>query len=131
MGINFNYNCSNASYSFVFFSSINGTLIGSRGHSLYAAAKGAINGIVKSLANELSKRKIRVNAVAPGLVETGLFEVNKELISDEDMESYRKKYPLGFGMPEDVCNLVIFLLSDASKWITGQIIVIDGGVTLN
>lgn len=117
--------------SIVFFSSVNGTLIGSKGHSLYAAAKGAINGIVRSLANELARKKIRVNAVAPGLVETGLFQINQNVVSKEEIESYRKDYPLGFGSPEDVSYLTIFLLSAASKWITGQIITIDGGLTIN
>jgi NAD(P)-dependent dehydrogenase (short-subunit alcohol dehydrogenase family) len=117
--------------SIVFFSSVNGTLIGSKCHSLYAAAKGAINGIVRSLANELSRKKIRVNAVAPGLVETGLFDLNKAIISAEEFSLYQKSYPLGFGKPEDISLLTIFLLSTASRWITGQIITIDGGLTIN
>lgn len=120
-----------ANSSIVFFSSVNGTSIGSKGHSLYAAAKGAINGMVRSLANELARKKIRVNAVAPGLVETGLFETNQEIVTNVEIESYRKEYPLGFGSPEDVSFLTIFLLSTASKWITGQIITIDGGLTIN
>lgn len=121
----------NQGASIVFFSSVNGTSIGSKGHSLYAAAKGAINGLVRVLANELSKKKIRVNAIAPGMVETGLMKMNEEIVSQELLEEHRKDYPLGFGRPEDVAYLCIYLLSTASVWMTGQSITIDGGLGIN
>lgn len=121
----------NQGASIVFFSSVNGTSIGSKGHSLYAAAKGAINGLVRVLANELSKKKIRVNAIAPGMVETGLIKINEEIVSQELLEAHRKDYPLGFGRPEDVAYLCIYLLSTASVWMTGQSITIDGGLGIN
>lgn len=121
----------NSGASIVFFSSVNGTSIGSKGHSLYAAAKGAINGLVRVLANELSKKKVRVNAIAPGMVETGLMKMNEEVVSKELLEAHRKDYPLGFGRPEDVAYLCIYLLSGASVWMTGQSITIDGGLGIN
>ncbi len=121
----------NPGASIIFFSSVNGTSIGSKGHSLYAAAKGAINGLVRVVANELSKKKIRVNAIAPGMVETGLMKMNEEVVSKELLEAHRKDYPLGFGRPEDVAYLCIYLLSNASAWMTGQSITIDGGLGIN
>ena len=121
----------NSKASLIFISSVNGTSIGSKGHSLYAAAKGAINGLVRVLANELARKKIRVNAVAPGMVETGLMKHNAEVVSSDELEAHKKHYPLGFGRPEDVAYLCIYLLSNASAWMTGQTITIDGGLTIN
>lgn len=121
----------NSNASIIFISSVNGTSIGSVGHSLYAAAKGAINGFVRVLATEMARKKIRVNAVAPGMVETGLMKINAEVVSSEDLEAHRKDYPLGFGRPQDVAYLCIYLLSNAAVWMTGQIITIDGGLTIN
>ena len=113
--------------SIVFMSSINGTSLGSKGHSIYAATKGALNGITMSLANELSKKRIRVNAIASGLVKTPMFIDNLRLAGEDSMKEYEKTYPLGFGTPNDVSNLAIFLLSDGARWITGQTYIIDGG----
>lgn len=113
--------------SIVFMSSINGTSLGSKGHSIYAATKGALNGVTMSLANELSKKRIRVNAVASGLVKTPMFIDNLRLTGEDSMKEYEKTYPLGFGTPNDVSNLAIFLLSDGARWITGQTYIIDGG----
>lgn len=121
----------NKSASTVFISSVNGTVLGSKGHSLYAATKGAVNGLVRSLANELSSKKMRVNAIAPGMVKAGLFEVNAAVLSEEELEQHQKDYPLGFGEAEDVAYLCIYLLSNASKWMTGQILTLDGGLTIN
>lgn len=121
----------NKNGSVVFISSINGTTIGSKGHSIYAASKGAINGMMRSLANELSKQSIRVNAISPGLIHSGMFEQNSDVLSKEDLDKYVKRYPLGIGKPEDIAYSCIFLLSKASRWITGQTIIVDGGISIN
>lgn len=117
--------------SIIFMSSINGTSLGSKGHSIYAATKGALNGITMSLANELSKKRIRVNSIAAGLVKTPIFYDNMRAAGKNVMNEYENTYPLGFGHPEDITNLAIFLLSDASKWITGQTHIIDGGHSIS
>lgn len=117
--------------SIIFISSINGTTAGSKGHTAYAASKGAINGLMRSLANELSRSQIRVNSICPGLVETGMFQENIEASSANEIQDYVKRYPLGIGKPEDVAYSCIYLLSDASRWLTGQTIVLDGGISIN
>jgi NAD(P)-dependent dehydrogenase (short-subunit alcohol dehydrogenase family) len=69
----------------------------------------------------------RVNCLAPGIVKTELVEEAFGRLSKEEIALDEKKYPLGYGTPEDIANPVVFLLSDASRWITGQSIIIDGG----
>lgn len=104
------------------------------GNSVYSASKGAIISYAKCLALELAPRLIRVNCVCPGMVWTDLILDGN--IDEEQLIEYQKKYPLKrFGKPEDVANLVIYLLSDASSWMTGSEIDISGGgegiLTLN
>ena len=94
----------------------------------YAASKAAIVSSVRVLASELSKLRIRVNSVSPGLVKTPLLE--KSEIEKEKFAENEARYPLGLCDAEDVANAVIFLLSDASKKITGTDIVVDGGYLL-
>jgi len=119
----------NNTASIVFISSINGVLCSSPGGSIYAASKGAINGIVKNLAIELATKRIRVNSVNPGMVQTSIYESG--IISEEQFEEDMKRYPLKrYGKPEEVAYAVIYLLSDASQWVTGSNLVIDGGYTL-
>lgn len=119
---------SNAS-SIVFISSISGTISSFIGSSSYSASKGAINGIIKGMALDLAPKKIRVNSIIPGMIDTGVF--NKSAISEHDLIEDRKRYPLGrYGKPEDVAYAVIYLLSDASIWVTGTNLLIDGGYTL-
>lgn len=97
--------------------------------SIYSASKGAINGLVKSVALDLAHKKIRVNSVNPGIVDTNIF--GSEVITKQQLESEMGRYPLKrFGKPEEVAYAVVFLLSDASAWITGTNILIDGGFTL-
>lgn len=115
--------------SILFLSSI-ASLLGYKGLVSYSTSKGAINSLVKALAMELSSNKIRVNAVSPGHINTELFNQNKDVYSKEFLYELETMYPFGLGDPEDVGNLVAFLLSDKAKWITGQNIVIDGGRTL-
>lgn len=119
----------NRSSSIVFLSSISGVYISSVAGSLYSASKGAINGIVKGLAIELSTKNIRVNCVNPGMILTDIFKDG--IITKEQLEEDAKKYPLKrYGKPEEVAYAVIYLLSDASAWVTGTNLLIDGGYTL-
>jgi NAD(P)-dependent dehydrogenase (short-subunit alcohol dehydrogenase family) len=117
--------------SIVFISSVSGARVGSKGLISYSASKSSLLGIAKSLALELSKFKIRVNSVLPGMIkETRLNNIDS--FSDEQIEIDKKRYPLGdYGTCEDVSNAIVFLLSDLSRYITGSEIVIDGGFTLN
>ena len=96
---------------------------GEKGNSIYAASKGALNSLAITLAKELAP-KVRVNCISPGTVESPMTQA---FLSTEAGESHLKDYPLGVGHCEDITNLACFLLSDASRWITGQNIIIDGG----
>ncbi|MFY0606682.1 MAG: SDR family oxidoreductase [Cyclobacteriaceae bacterium] len=97
-------------------------------HSSVAASKGAVEGLVKSLAAEFSKSKIRVNAIAPSLVDTPL--ASSFISSDEKRKTAEQRHPLSeIGEPKDIADAVCFLLSDSTKWMTGQVINIDGGLS--
>ena len=116
--------------SVVFTSSISARGISSPGNSLYSATKAAVSAFARNAAVDLAPKKIRLNSVAPGMIETPL-KSNKSQITEEQWQADLKNYPLGrYGQPEDVANAIIFLLSDASSWITGTEIVIDGGRSL-
>ncbi len=115
------------SSSIVFISSI-ASSVASYGNISYMASKGAINSMSRGIALELAPKKIRVNIVQPALIQTNLID---KALSDEDLKNYVLKFPLGrFGKPEEVAYAIIYLLSDASEWITGTSIIVDGGVTL-
>jgi NAD(P)-dependent dehydrogenase (short-subunit alcohol dehydrogenase family) len=96
----------------------------------YSASKGALNSAVKVLGVELARNGIRINSILSGHIETELLSKEDNLKTDDFLEKLRQKYPLGLGKPEDIANLASFLLSDASRWITGANIVIDGGGSL-
>lgn len=113
--------------SLVFISSVS-SLLGTPGTMLYAASKGAINSAVKVLATELSGMRIRVNAICPGIVRTQM--IGNTNISEEQFLEQEKLYPLGLGAPEDVADAVMYHLSDGSRWLTGNIMVLDGGFSL-
>ena len=116
--------------SIVFISSISGIVCTWAGNSMYSASKGAINGMMKNMALDLAAKGIRVNSVNPGMIETPIFDGG--IIDSEQLEEDKKRYPLKrYGKPEEVAYAVIYLLSDASSWVTGSNIVIDGGYTLN
>lgn len=109
--------------SIVLISSIVG-LSGNAGQSAYAASKAGLIALAKSLAKELGSRNVRVNAVAPGLIETAMTEA----MPAEARAHYQKTIALGrTGTPEDVAGVVTFLCSDAASYVTGQTIVVDGG----
>ncbi|MCD8101921.1 MAG: SDR family oxidoreductase [Alistipes sp.] len=119
----------NSPGSIVFISSVSGVYCSSIGGSIYSASKGAINGMVKGLAIELANRNIRVNCVNPGMVNTGIYD--EGTITQEQLQEDAKKYPLRrYGQPEEIAYAVIYLLSDASAWVTGTNLLIDGGYTL-
>ena len=102
-------------------------LMGNAGQANYAASKAGIIGFTKSVAKELGKRNITVNAIAPGFIRTPM----TEKLSDEVKESYFKLIPLGrFGEPKDVAKVVRFLASDDAGYITGQVIQVDGGLLM-
>ena len=109
--------------SIVLMSSIVG-LTGNAGQAGYAAAKAGLLGLAKSVAKELGSRNVRVNAVAPGLIETAM----TESLAEQARNHFLSMIPLGrAGTPEDVSGVVAFLCSDAARYITGQTIVVDGG----
>ena len=112
--------------SYVFISSIMAEL-GSAGLSSYCASKSAITSTVKALALELASKKVRINSVEPGYVMTDLLKKTFSKMSSEEIEVIKKQHPLGLGTPNQVANVVCFLLSDLSSWITGTNIVVDGG----
>jgi len=116
----------NQGASLVYMSSVASTY-SAIGNTMYMTSKGAVNSMVRGLALEMAKHKLRVNSIEPGLIKTQLTEG----ISEVELESVLPNYPLGrFGEITDVINLAHFLISDASNWITGQSIRIDGGLTL-
>lgn len=115
--------------SIVFTSSISARGRNSVGNSMYSATKGGLSSFMKNAALELAAKRIRCNAVLPGMVETPLKE-GKSNITEEQWEINRQLYPLKrFGKPEEIAYGIIYLLSDASAWVTGTELVIDGGMT--
>jgi len=114
--------------SLVFVSSVSG-VVGNAGLTAYAASKGGLLALTKSLALEFVKEHIRVNVVAPALVTTNMAEEISAGISEEQFAANAVKQPLGIGQPEDVAWAVIYLLSDAFRWITGSTLAVDGGYT--
>lgn len=116
----------NKNSSIIFISSIAGEM-GMKGNFIYSSTKAALNSSAKVFAAELSGQKIRVNTIAPGQVETELTAEIATTVSEESIAADRIKYPLGYGKPEDIAHLALFLLSEKSSWITGTTITIDGG----
>lgn len=111
--------------SIVNMSSVIG-LMGNAGQGSYAASKAGILGFTKSVAKELGSRNIRCNAIAPGFVETDMTGYLKE---GEQADKYKAGIPLGrFGSAEDIANVTLFLASELSAYVTGQVLSVDGGL---
>ena len=119
--------------SVVLIESVSGVFVGTKGDVSYNASKAALNGFLKGSALELASQGIRINAVNPGLVPTNILNLSNEMFSEtHHTDIMLNSYPLKrYGTPEDIAYGVIYLLSDASSWVTGTNLVIDGGYLLN
>ena len=112
--------------SFVFISSVMG-ILGQSGKIAYCSSKGALISGVMAMALELAKKNIRANCILPGVVETEMSNKMLKNLPEESKKSILGMHPLGLGKPEDITNACAFLLSDASGWITGTNLIVDGG----
>ena len=119
--------------SIVLIEAIVGVFVGSKGDVSYNASKAALNGFLKGAALELAGQGIRVNAINPGLIPTNILDLNNKMFEENQLTSNLEgNYPLKrLGKPEDIAYGAIYLLSDASSWVTGTNLVIDGGFILN
>ena len=115
-----------ANASIVFLSSIT-TKYPYYGGALYGSSKAAIEAYSRVLSIELAVKGIRSNCVSPSFVRTPMVDDAGKTISNEVLEKFEKMMPLGFGEPSDVSNAILYLLSDASKWVTGSNMVLGGG----
>lgn len=119
----------NKGASVVLIASIGGTRSFMPGNGVYGASKAALNSVMKYAAREYASRRVRVNSICPGMVDTPL--IHRGTITEEQLAEDAKRYPLGrYGRPEDIANGAIYLLSDASSWLTGHDLVIDGGFSV-
>lgn len=114
--------------SLVFISSVM-ALAGTPGAAAYAMSKAALHGMARSLAVELAPRRIRVNCVAPGFVKTPMFDRAAIGWDAEQRARVEADHPLGLGQAKDVAHAIAFLLAETARWITGSILVVDGGYT--
>ena len=119
----------NKGASVVLIASIGGTHSFMPGNGIYGASKAALNSVMKYAAREYASRRIRVNSICPGMVDTPL--IHRGTITEEQLAEDAKRYPLGrYGQPEDIAHGAVYLLSDASSWLTGHDLVIDGGFSI-
>jgi NAD(P)-dependent dehydrogenase (short-subunit alcohol dehydrogenase family) len=119
----------NPNASIVFLSSISAAHP-HKGGALYSGSKAAIESFSKVIALEFYPQGIRSNCISPAMVKTPMYEYAEKGASKETLDEHVNKYPLGVGTTADVANTAVFLLSDASKWITGIAITLDGGFLL-
>lgn len=120
----------NNAASIAFISSVS-TLHAYFGGGPYISSKAALEGYAKVLALELIPKKIRVNVLQPALVNTAIFESTVEAaVNGGEMDKLIAQYPLGVGQPEDIAQALAYFISDASKWVTGTCLKMDGGLTL-
>ena len=117
--------------SIVCLSSIAGANVGWAEHVPYSAAKGGITGLVKGLAIELASKNVRVNGVAPGLIRTAQSMSVEHSVGPEGLAAMEPSVPLGrIGTPQDIAGVIAFLASEQAAYITGQTIIVDGGLTV-
>ncbi len=115
--------------SLVFVSSIVGPLVAQAGNSVYASSKGALTAMARNMALELAPKKIRVNCVLPGTTDTPMIRTRN--VTEDSLAEEAREIPLKrLGRPQDIANAIVYLLSDASQWVTGTELTIDGGTTL-
>lgn len=114
--------------SILFMSSVS-AYSGQQGMTLYSASKASIEGLVRSLASELATRRIRVNSVAAGGVITEMHQKMVGTSHEDVINAYQNMHLLGFGEPKDVAALVVYMMADISRWMTGASVVLDGGYT--
>ena len=114
---------------YVLISSIT-AIVGRPGVVAYSASKGAMVSAVRTLSIELAAKGITINCISPGTVMTPLMESMMESLTEEQRQKRKEGFLIGLGQPSDIANASIFLLSDASRWITGQNLIVDGGYTV-
>lgn len=116
-----------ASDSSIIFMLSTSAHIGTRGVGPYSAMKSGLLGVIRCLAIESAKHRIRVNGISPSVVPTPMWG---DAGQNAQLDAQRARHPLGLGTPEDVANAAIYLLADASRWVTGTTLVMDGGAVL-
>jgi NAD(P)-dependent dehydrogenase (short-subunit alcohol dehydrogenase family) len=114
--------------SILFISSVY-ALVGMPAQIGYSASKGAVSAAMRAMAIELARRKIKVNAISPGLIKTDMTEKSFSMLTKEQVRELEESFPLGTGAPEDVARAAAFLLAPQNRWITGVDLVVDGGFT--
>lgn len=114
--------------SLVFLSSVMGT-VGQAAQTSYCASKGGLDSMTRALALELARDALRVNTIAPGLIESVISGRLKNTLTEQQYQAVIDMHPLGLGRPADVAHAAVFLLSDAARWVTGTSLVVDGGYT--
>lgn len=115
--------------SIIFMDSVGGVTIFSPGGAIYGATKAALNSYMKFCAREFASRKIRVNCICPGMIDTPL--IHRGTLTEEQLQQDAKRYLCGrYGIPADVAYGAVYLLSDASSWVTGTSLFIDGGISI-
>lgn len=112
--------------SVVFMSSVSAQA-GHAGLAAYSGSKAAIIGLVRALAHEFAPRRVRVNAIVSATIVSEMLQRNLATAPDETLDAGAARHPLGYGTPADIANAVLFLMSDASRWVTGTAMAVDGG----
>ena len=115
--------------SIVLISSISG-VIARKGLCAYAASKGALMSAARVMALEMASREVRVNTISPGTILTPMMQKALDAMNEDDRRKRIDGFPLGLGKTSDISNACIYLLSDASRWVTGQNLIVDGGYTV-